>query len=163
MVVATKLKAFLDSKKVVYQVLKHHERFTSQEIAEALHVPGRMLAKVVIVKADGTLRMAVLPGDLRLDLKKFAKAVAGKDAVLATEAEFKDAFPDCELGAMPPFGNLYAMRVVVDKALAEDQQIVFEAGNHHEVIKILYSDFARLVLPQVADITRTSAVGSMSG
>ncbi|MCK6461645.1 MAG: YbaK/EbsC family protein, partial [Planctomycetes bacterium] len=129
MVVATKLKAFLDSKKVVYQVLRHHERFTSQEIAEALHVPGRMLAKVVIVKADGALRMAVLPGDLLLDLKKFAKAVAAREAVLATEDEFKDAFPDCELGAMPPFGNLYAMRVVVDRTLAADEHIVFEAGS----------------------------------
>ncbi|HEX5136012.1 MAG TPA: YbaK/EbsC family protein [Planctomycetota bacterium] len=163
MVVATKLKAFLDARKVVYQVLKHHERFTSQEIAEALHVPGRMLAKVVIAKADGTLRMAVLPGDLRLDLKKFAKAAAAKEAALATEAEFRDAFPDCEIGAMPPFGNLYAMRVIVDKALAADEQIVFEAGNHHEAIKLLYADFARLVVPQVADIARAAAVGSMSG
>jgi Ala-tRNA(Pro) deacylase len=162
MAVATKLKAFLDSKKVVYQVLKHHETFTSQEIAESLHVPGRMLAKVVIVRADGVLRMAVLPGDLRVDLRKFAKAVAARDAVLATEAEFKDAFPDCEVGAMPPFGNLYAMRVVVDKTLAEDEEIVFEAGNHHEAIKLLYKDFARLVLPLVADIAQPAGVGSMS-
>jgi Ala-tRNA(Pro) deacylase len=163
MAVATKLKAFLDSKKVVYQVLKHHERFTSQEIAESLHVSGRMLAKVVIVKADGALRMAVLPGDLRLDLRKFARAVAAREAALATEAEFRGAFPDCEVGAMPPFGNLYAMRVVVDKALAEDEQIVFEAGSHHEAIKLLYADFARLALPQVADIAEATAVESMSG
>lgn len=163
MVVATKLKAFLDSKKVVYQVLRHHERFTSQEIAEALHVPGRMLAKVVIVKADGELRMAVLPGDLLLDLKKFAKAVAAREAVLATEDEFKDAFPDCELGAMPPFGNLYAMRVVVDRTLAADEHIVFEAGSHHEALKLLYADFARLAVPQVADIVRPVEVGSTSG
>lgn len=163
MVVATKLKAFLDSKKVVYQVLRHHERFTSQEIAEALHVPGRMLAKVVIVKADGALRMAVLPGDLLLDLKKFAKAVAAREAVLATEDEFKDAFPDCELGAMPPFGNLYAMRVVVDRTLAADEHIVFEAGSHHEALKLLYADFARLAVPQVADIVRPVEVGSTSG
>ncbi len=163
MVVATKLKAFLDSKKVVYQVLKHHERFTSQEIAETLHVPGRMLAKVVIVKADGALRMAVLPGDLLLDLRKYGKAVAAREVVLATEAEFKDAFPDCELGAMPPFGNLYAMRVVVDKTLAADEHIVFEAGSHHEAIKLPYTDFARLALPQVADIARPVQVGSMPG
>lgn len=154
MVVATKLKAFLDAEKVVYQVLKHHERFTSQEIAESLHVPGRMLAKVVIAKADGVLRMAVLPGDLLLDLKKFAKAVAARSAELATEAEFKGAFPDCEVGAMPPFGNLYAMRVVVDKSLADDEQIVFEAGNHHEAIKLPYRDYARLVVPLVSDIAR---------
>lgn len=163
MVVATKLKAFLDSKKVVYQVLRHHERFTSQEIAEALHVPGRMLAKVVIVKADGALRMAVLPGDLLLDLKKFAKAAAAREAVLATEEEFRDVFPDCELGAMPPFGNLYAMRVVVDKTLAADEHIVFEAGSHHEAMKLLYKDFARLAVPQVADIARPVQVGSLPG
>jgi len=160
--IAQKLKALLDEERVVYHVLRHHERYTSQEIAEALHVPGRMVAKVVMVKAAGKLRMAVLPGDLLLDPKAFAKAVGVPDAALATEAEFRDAFPDCEVGAMPPFGNLYGVPVVVDGALAMDEEIVFEAGSHHDAIKLAYADFARLVRPLVADIARTGRVGSGS-
>ncbi len=155
MVIARKLKAFLDEEKVTYHVLKHHEKYTSQEIAEALHVPGRMLAKVVMVKAKGKLQMAVLPANLRVDLDAF-----GAEAALATEAEFRDAFPDCEVGAMPPFGNLYGVPVVVDRALAADEEIVFEAGNHHEAIKLAYADFARLVKPRVEGIARALRAGS---
>jgi Ala-tRNA(Pro) deacylase len=155
MVIARKLKAFLDEKKVPYHVLRHHEKYTAQEIAEALHVPGQMLAKVVMVKADGKLVMAVLPASLRVDLDAF-----GADATLATEAEFKDAFPDCEVGAMPPFGNLYGVPVVVDGALAADEEIVFEAGSHHEAIKLKYADYARLVRPRVKGIARAAQVGS---
>ena len=162
MVIARKLKAFLDQEKVTYHVLKHHERYTSQEIAEALHIHGQMLAKVVMVKADGTLRMAVLPADLRVDLDAFARAVGAAGAAIATEAEFRDAFPDCEVGAMPPFGNLYGVPVVVDGALAADDEIVFEAGSHHEAIKLAYSDFARLVRPRVEDIARAVPAGSRS-
>jgi Ala-tRNA(Pro) deacylase len=161
MVIASKLKSFLDGKKVVYHVLRHHERFTSQEIAQSLHVPGRMLAKVVIAKVPEGLRMAVLPGDLLLDLKAFARVAGVKHAALATETEFRDAFPDCEVGAMPPFGNLYGMPVVVDRALAEDEEIVFEAGSHHEAIKLWYADFARLVSPKVGEIAIRHEVGSM--
>jgi Ala-tRNA(Pro) deacylase len=154
MVIARKLKALLDEAKVAYHVLKHHEKYTSQEIAEALHVPGRMLAKVVMFKAGGKLRMAVLPGDLLLDLKALARAAGAPKAALATEEEFKGLFPDCEVGAMPPFGNLYDIPVVVDRRLAADEEIVFEAGSHHEAIKLAYADFARLVAPLVADIAR---------
>jgi Ala-tRNA(Pro) deacylase len=154
MVIARKLKALLDGERVLYHVLRHHERFTSQEIAQALHVPGQMLAKVVMVKAKGKLRMAVLPANFLVDLTAFAKAVGAPDAGLATEGEFKSRFPDCEVGAMPPFGNLYDVPVVVDRSLAKDKEIVFEAGNHHEAIKIAYADFARLVEPQVADIAQ---------
>ena len=162
MVIARKLKAFLDERKVTYHVLKHHEKFTSQEIAQSLHVPGQMLAKVVMVKASGKLHMAVLPADVLVDLTAFARAVGVKEAALASEAEFKDAFPDCELGSMPPFGNLYDVPVVVDRSLTADEQIVFEAGNHHEAVKLAYADFARLVRPQVGEIGRRARVGSTS-
>jgi len=162
MVIARKLKAFLDERKVTYHVLKHHEKFTSQEIAQSLHVPGQMLAKVVIVKVGGKLQMAVLPADVRVDLDAFARAAGAKEAALATEAEFKDAFPDCELGSMPPFGNLYDVPVVVDRSLTTDEEIVFEGGNHHEAVKLKYADFARLVRPQVADVARPVRVGSKS-
>jgi len=154
MVIARKLKTFLDEEKVAYHVLRHHERFTSSEIAQALHVPGQMLAKVVMVKVKGKLQMAVLPANFLVDLKSFAKSVGAKEAELATEGEFKDTFPDCEVGAMPPFGNLYDVPVVVDRSLTADKEIVFEAGNHHEAIKLSYKDFARLVAPQIADIAQ---------
>jgi Ala-tRNA(Pro) deacylase len=151
MVVARKLKAFLDEHRVPYHVLRHHERFVASEIAEALHVPGQELAKVVMVKVDGKLKMAVLPASVMVNLDAFARAAGGVRAELATEAEFKDAFPDCEVGAMPPFGNLYGIEVWVDNLLTVDRAIVFEAGNHHEAVKLAYRDFARLVRPRVAD------------
>jgi Ala-tRNA(Pro) deacylase len=151
MTVAKKLQALLDEHAVSYHVLKHHERFTSPEIAEALHVPGQELAKVVMLRADGNLRMAVLPSNLYVDLPSFADACGAKEAVLATEEEFQGTFPDCEVGAMPPFGNLYDLEVYVDHSLTRDRQIVFEAGSHHEAIKLAYEDFARLVRPTIAD------------
>ena len=151
MPVARKLKAFLDENQVHYHVLTHHERFTSMEIAEQLHVPGQELAKVVIVKAAGKQRMAVLPANYHVDLVLFAKAIGTDAAELANEEEFKSSFPDCEVGAMPPFGNLYDMEVFVDTSLTRDEKIVFEAGNHKEAIKLRYEDFARLVEPKIAE------------
>lgn len=157
MVVAQKLKAFLDENKVAYHVLKHHERFTSPEIAQALHVPGQELAKVVILDADGKLVMAVLPSNVLVNLDAFARAMGASKARLASEEEFKGAFPDCEVGAMPPFGNLYGLDVYVDSLLTQDREIVFEAGNHQEAIKMAYEDFARLVHPKVADFAALEA------
>ncbi len=154
MSIARNLKTFLDENRVRYHVLKHHEEFTAQEIAHALHVPGKELAKVVMVKADGQLVMAVLPASFRVDLDKLAGVVAAERAELATENEFKGYFPDCEPGAMPPFGNLYHLPVYVDRTLAEDDQIVFEAGTHHEAIKLDYLDFERLAQPVEADFCR---------
>jgi len=152
MPVAKKLKAFLDEAKVRYHVLAHHEEFTAQKIAEALHIPGQELAKVVMVKGDdGRLRMAVLPAPLKVDLSRFAKAAGMKSAKLATEAEFRGAFPECDLGAMPPFGNLYDLPVYVDRSLGDDEEIVFEAGNHREAVKLAYRDFERLVKPTVGE------------
>jgi len=152
MPVARKLKAFLDEHKVKYHVLSHHERFTSPEIAQALHVPGQELAKVVMVKADGRLVMAVLTANDRLDLASLKAVTRASEARLATEDDFGGAFPDCEVGAMPPFGNLYDVEVFADTALAEDEEIVFEAGNHKEAVKLAFEDFNRLVKPKVAGI-----------
>ncbi|MHC4547367.1 MAG: aminoacyl-tRNA deacylase [Planctomycetota bacterium] len=151
MPVAGKLKAFLDEHKVGYHVLTHHERFTSPEIAQALHVPGQEMAKVVMVKVNGKLVMGVLTANLRVDLGAFADVLKVKKAELATEKEFQGTFPDCEVGAMPPFGNLYDVEVYVDSSLTKDREIVFEAGNHKEAIKLPYETFARLVKPRVAD------------
>jgi len=151
MVVAAKLKNFLDESKVRYHVLKHHEKFTSPEIAQALHVPGQLLAKVVMIRAMEQLLMAVLPANRKVDLQRFAHVAGVPACSLATEDQFKNAFPDCEVGAMPPFGNLYDIPVYVDRSLTKDDEIVFEAGNHHEAIKLAYADFERTAKPQVGD------------
>lgn len=153
MAVARRLKEHLDAEKVKYHVLKHHECYTAPEIAHELHVPGRELAKVVIVKADDRMVMAVLPANLHIGLEKFAGVAGARQAVLASEEEFGSAFPDCELGAMPPFGNLYGIEVFVDQSLTADEEIVFEAGSHHEAIKLAYEDFARLVDPTVGEFS----------
>ncbi|MHC4971337.1 MAG: aminoacyl-tRNA deacylase [Planctomycetota bacterium] len=157
MPVARKLKAFLDEHKVKYHVLSHHERFTSSEIAQALHVPGQELAKVVMVNADGKLVMAVVTANDRVDLGALKGVIGAKNAKLATEDDFKGTFPDCEVGAMPPFGNLYDVPVFADSALTKDEEIVFEAGNHKEAVKLSYGDFDRLVKPKVAEIATSPA------
>ncbi len=147
---AEKLKQFLDDESVRYIIIRHSPAFTSQEVAASAHIPGRELAKTVMVKLDSEMAMAVLPAPVRLDLK-LLKEVAGADAVeLSSENEFKSSFPDCEAGAMPPFGNLYGMEVYVDEALAADEQIAFNAGTHAELFQLPYAEFERLVGPVVA-------------
>ena len=153
MVVTARLKAFLDEQKVTYHELRHHKAYTAREIAEALHVPGRELAKVVIVNVGNRLVMGALSSNFSVDLPRFAVVAGADTARIATEEEFEKLFPDCEMGAMPPFGNLYDMPVFVDRSLAEDEAIVFEAGNHHEAIRIQYADFERLVKPTLADFS----------
>jgi Ala-tRNA(Pro) deacylase len=152
MVIATKLKTYLDENKVHYHILAHHEKFTAPEIAQALHVPGRMLAKVILIKADDREYIVTLDANTQIDLTALGQAIGATYVTLATEAEIRRRFPDCEVGAMPPFGNLYDLPVVVDAPLTTDKEIVFEAGNHHEAIKLAYADFDRLVHPTVAAV-----------
>ena len=150
MSVAATVKQFLDAHHARYEVVPHEERYTSSEIAEALHVPGRRLAKVVMLLADNRLVMAVLPSDRHVDLARFAEVLGAGMVALATEKEFRDCFPDCEVGAMPPFGSLYGIEVLVDSSLTERREIVFEGGNHHEAIRMHWPDFAELAEPRVA-------------
>lgn len=154
MVVADKLRSFLDEHEVRYHVLKHHERFTSPEIAQELHIPGQELAKVVMVNVDGKLVMGVVTANDQVDLGTLADIAGAATAELANEDEFQETFPDCELGATPPFGNLYDLDVYVDEALARDKEIVFEAGSHREAVKLTYADFVRLVKPTVGAIAQ---------
>ena len=149
---ARKLREFLDSEKVKYVTISHSPAYTAQEVAAAAHVPGRELAKTVMVKIDGTMTMAVLPASSRVDLDRLRKAVGAKKAELATEQDFKVMFPECEVGAMPPFGNLYGLDVVAAVSLAEDEQIAFNAGSHTELIRLAYKDFERLVKPRVVTL-----------
>ena len=151
--VAKKLKEFLDGNRVKYVTLAHSLAYTAQEVAASTHISGQEMAKTIIVKLDGKLAMAVVPASLRLDLALLKKATGAAEAVLAGEGEFKNAFPGCEVGAMPPFGNLYGMEVTVDEVLAKDEEIGFNAGSHTEVIRMKYADFARLAKPTVAKIS----------
>ena len=147
-----KLTEFLDSEGVRYQTIGHSPAFTAQEVAASAHIPGKELAKTVMVKVDDELAMAVLPSFKRVDLDRLQKATDAKHVELASEREFKELFPECELGAMPPFGNLYGIKVFVDDSLAEDEEITFNAGSHTELMRLSYHDFERLVHPQVVEV-----------
>lgn len=146
---AKKLKDFLDSNHIKYVTISHSPAYTAQEIAASAHIPGNELAKTVMVKLDDKIAMAVLPASYKVDFDLLKKTTGAKKVELASEGEFKDTFPECEVGAMPPFGNLYGMEVFAAKSLAEDEEITFNAGSHTELIKLTYKDFARLVKPQV--------------
>jgi Ala-tRNA(Pro) deacylase len=144
-----RLKEFLDQQDVSYHVVPHSHAYTAQETAASVHIPGRRLAKTVIVKLDGIPAMAVLPADHKLDLGLLKDASGARKAVLATEDEFTNLFPNCELGAMPPFGNLFGMDVYIEESMRENDTIAFNAGTHTEVLEMSYSDFERLVQPKV--------------
>lgn len=149
--ICERLKRFLDERGVVYTVIRHPEAFTAQEIAAAMHVHGKMLIKVIILKSGDRYYMCALPASYRADMEKLKNVLGVKDLRLATEEEFSNLFPDCEVGAMPPFGNLYKMDTHVDRVVTENKEIVFQAGDHIEAITIGYSDYAELVRPIVAD------------
>lgn len=152
-----KLKEYLDSRKVKYVTVSHSVAYTAQEIASLAHIPGKELAKTVIVRIEGDFAMAVVPASLHVDLAALQAAAGASSIVLASEWEFRDRFPDCEPGAMPPFGNLYGMDVFVDETLSWDRDIAFNAGTHRELLKLSYEDFARLTRPKVASIARHAA------
>jgi Ala-tRNA(Pro) deacylase len=143
------LKRFLDGKEVKYVSIRHSPAYTAQEIASSAHVSGRDLAKTVMIKAGGKMSMAVLPANRKIDFDRLEE-ILGMPVDLAEEEEFKDRFPHCQVGAMPPFGNLYGMDVVVDDTLTDEAQIAFNAGSFSELIQLAYADFARLVEPRVA-------------
>ncbi len=142
-----KLKEFLDENNVRYITVSHSPAYTAQEIAAKAHLPGKEIAKTVLVKIDGKLAMAVLPGSFKINFENLRKVLGSDNVRLADEHEFVDKFPDCELGAMPPFGNLYGIDVFVANSLAEDEEIAFNACSHSQLIKMTYSDFEKLVKP----------------
>jgi Ala-tRNA(Pro) deacylase len=143
-----KLKEFLDSNNIKYVSIKHSSAFTAQEIAANAHIPGKELAKTVIIKINGKMAMAVLPASYKVSFDHLKDALGVNEVRLAYEQEFMDKFPDCEVGAMPPFGNIYGMDVYVAESLAEDEEIAFNACNHTELIKMNFSDFEKLVKPK---------------
>ena len=149
-----RLEGYLRENGVPFEVQHHPIAITAQEVAAAEHVPGKMLAKVVMVSADGEMAMLSLPAPYQVDLEKASKMLGAQEARLAQEEEFEGAFPDCEVGAMPPFGNLYGLPVYVEEALAEDETIFFRAGTHTDTMSVGYADFERLVEPTVAEFAR---------
>ncbi len=152
-----KLKEFLDSHDIEYVVISHSVAYTAQGIAALTHISGKELAKTVIVRIDGSLAMALLPASLHIDLSQLRSAANAKNVELASEEEFKERFPDCETGAMPPFGNLYDMALFADESLARDKEIAFNAGSHRELVRLGWQDFVRLAEPKIVRF----AVGSM--
>ena len=151
MAISKQLIDYLNQNKVEYEILHHEEAVTAQRIAQAEHVKGRHHAKVVIVKSGDEHLIMVLSADHQIDLEKVEKAI-GEPVSLGKEQEFKSLFPDCAIGAMPPFGNLYGLPTYVDKSLAEQNYIVFEAGTHTDAIKMSYRDYEKIVKPKVHDL-----------
>jgi len=148
---------YLDVQGVKYTKIEHSPAYTAAEIAAVAHVPGKELAKTVMVKIDGTISMVVLPSSHHIGLEALRHELKARKVQLATEGEFKDLFPECELGAMPPFGNLWDVPVYVASLLREDREIVFNAGTHRQLIRLAYADFERLVKPKVLEFARIHA------
>lgn len=146
---AKRLKEFLDANNIKYVTISHSRAFTAQETATSAHVPVKELAKTVMVKINGKMAMAVLPASDKIDFELLKDVAGSKKVELASEKEFKDLFPECEVGAMPPFGNLYGMDVFVAENLAGDEEIAFNAGSHRELVKMAYKDFETLAKPKV--------------
>lgn len=151
---AKKLKEYLDSKNIKYVSIYHAAASTSQRIAATSHIPGKELAKTVMLKVDGKMAMAVLPSSNNINFESFKRAAKAEKVELASELAFINLFPDCEVGAMPPFGNLYGMDVYVADILSNDEEIAFNAGTHTELIRMGYDDFVKVVNPKVAMFTR---------
>ncbi|MFZ1933310.1 MAG: YbaK/EbsC family protein [Thermoguttaceae bacterium] len=147
-----KLKEFLDGQKVKYVTIAHSASYTAQEVAASAHVRGKELAKTVVVTLDGRMAMVVLPASRKVGFEQLRQVSGAENVQLASERAFSDMFPGCEVGAMPPFGNLYGMEVYASKLLEQDEEIAFNAGSHTELIRLAYRDFVRLVNPKVAHV-----------
>jgi Ala-tRNA(Pro) deacylase len=149
----SKIREYLDSHHIKYLVISHSLAYTAQGVAALAHVSGKKLAKTVILKIDGVLAMAVVPASAHVDLDRL-RVLTGCNAVeIAAEQEFQNAFPDCELGAIPPFGNLYDMAVYVDVSLADHEEITFSAGTHRELVRMSWQDMLRVVRPTIAELS----------
>ena len=157
MPVVKELKELLDKQNIKYVTISHSLAYTAQEIAALTHISGKDIAKTVIVKIDGVLAMAVLPGSCQIDVSALKSATRAQTVELAKESEFSGRFAGCETGAMPPFGNLYGMSVFVDESLTKDKEIAFNAGTHNELIRLSYADFETLVKPTVLNFASRRA------
>jgi Ala-tRNA(Pro) deacylase len=143
------IKEFLSKSGVHFEIHKHTPVFTAQRMAAVEHERGRYVAKPVIVRADGRYLMCVLPASHHLDWAKLKTHLAAQSVELAKESEIADLFPGCQVGAEPPFGNLYGLPTLMDKALERDDHLLFQAGTHEEAIRMSMADYQRLAQPKV--------------
>lgn len=148
-----KVKSYLEKAGIDYEVLEHDPVYTAQEVAAASHVKGKELAKAVMIKADGDQYMLVMPATRMINFEMLKENLGKKNVSLAPEEEFTQIFPDCEMGAMPPLGKLYNIKVLLDKSILDDEEIVFNAGTHHDIIKISLDDYMKLENPEKASFT----------
>ena len=144
---------FLDKSAVHYEVREHPPAFTAQQMAAVEHERGKYVAKPVIVKADGTYLMCVLSACYKIDMAALKNQLGAKKIALAEEKETGALFDDCELGAEPPFGNLYDLQTIMDKALEKDDHITFQAGAHDKAIRMSMDDYRKLVRPRILDFS----------
>lgn len=155
---SARLRSYLDENNIKYITIKHSPAFTAQEIAAVSHVPGKNLAKVVMINVKGKLAMAVLPASYKVNVDELKEQLGTDSVKLAHEKEFMNLFPDCEVGAMPPFGNLYGMDVYVAKDLTKDEYIYFNSCTHTELIQMKYEDYYKLVQPKVLEFAHPTKV-----
>jgi Ala-tRNA(Pro) deacylase len=153
MAIPQRIRDFLDSQSVSYEAIHHTQAFTAQEVAHSLHVSGKKCVKAVVAEGDHKIVIVVTPASHRLNLKELKSALKVNQLEMLVESELVDLFPDCDLGAIPPFGNLYGIDVWVDRAVASSERIVFCAGTHEDCIRMRYSDFARLTRPFVGQFS----------
>ena len=146
-----KIRGYLDERRISYECINHDQAYTAQGVAHIAHISGREIAKAVVLSVDGKLVMAVLPASEKINFNSLKGQLGAGSVDMVTEGVFKDRFPDCEVGAMPPFGNLYGMDVLVSKDLARDEYIAFNAGSHTSLIKMKYSDYEKAVSPKMLD------------
>jgi len=153
MSVSRRISEYLDTQRIGYEAIHHPQAFTAQEAAHTMHISGKKLAKAVVLRGDDRLVMAVLPASHRLLVRELQAAVSAKHLQMVDEAELAKIFPDCESGAIPPFGNLYGMETWVDRAVSEAEEIVFCAGTHVDCLRMKFADFAKLAQPQVSSFS----------
>lgn len=157
MPVPDKIQSFLNEHKIAYEMIHHRRDYTSQETAADTHTKGKEFAKTVVLFVDNDYCMAVLPAIYQVDMEKVKRQTEAHEVALATEHEIERICPDCEIGAMPPFGKLYNLPVFVDRNLTEDHLITFNAGTHEDAIRMLYHDFEKLARPKVIDLAANHA------
>lgn len=161
--IPTRVRSFLEDRGVAYEVVHHPRDFTAEEAAHDTHTPGRSFAKAVLVRTGASYALAVVPSNHHVDLEKVGALMHGKEPELATEREIRDLCDDCDVGAVPPFGNLYGVPVYASPELAECERITCVAGTHEDVIRLSWRDFVRLVRPRIADISHLYHGGHAPG
>jgi len=148
-----RLREYLDEHGTEYVIVSHSKAYTAQKIAASAHISGHQVAKSVILNVDGKMIMVVVPASHRVNMNRLKRMLGAESVDLAREPKFQRLFPDCEVGAMPPFGNLYNLDVYVDRSLTEDDVIAFNACSHNELVRMAYKDFEKLVNPHIIDCT----------